>query len=69
MVGKVLELESVKIYNEGISQGINQGISQGISQGIIRGRAEYRAEVIELLEKEGVDERIIDLLRNPQDGR
>ena len=59
MGGKVLELESVKIYNKGINEGINQGI--------IRGRSEDRAEIIELLEKEGVDERIIDLLRNPKD--
>lgn len=32
--GKVLEMESEKIYNSGVAQGLSQGLSQGISQGI-----------------------------------
>ena len=44
--GKVLEMESEKIYNRGIAQGIEQGISQGIEQGISQGMSQGVAESI-----------------------
>ena len=35
--GKVLEMESEKIYNRGVSQGLEQGLSQGLEQGLSQG--------------------------------
>ena len=59
--GKVLEMESEKIYNRGVSQGLEQGLSQGISQGIAQGISDT---IIEFLSEygtvpENVKERII----------
>ena len=44
--GKVLEMESEKIYNRGIEQGISQGIAQVIEQGISQGMSKGVAESI-----------------------
>ena len=37
MGGKVLELESDKLINQGIKQGMQQGVDQGIQQGLAQG--------------------------------
>ena len=68
--GKVLEMESEKIYNRGVSQGLEQGLEQGLSQGIAQGISDT---IIEFLSEygtvpENVKERIIaeddiDILR------
>ena len=40
--GKVLEMESEKIYRSGVADGMSQGISQGISRGISQGISDRR---------------------------
>ncbi len=42
--GKVLEMESEKIYNRGVSQGLEQGLSQGLSQGLEQGLSQGLAQ-------------------------
>ena len=72
--GKVLEMESEKIYNRGVSQGLEQGLSQGLEQGLSQGIAQGISDtIIEFLSEygtvpENVKERIIaeddiDILR------
>ena len=60
--GKVLEMESEKIYNRGVSQGLSQGIAQGISDTIIEFLSEY-GTVPENVKERIIAEDDIDILR------
>ena len=59
MGGKVLELESDKLINQGIEQGLQQGLQQGISQG-----EDSLADLIKILLNEN---RLDDLKRISED--
>ena len=64
--GKVLEMESEKIYNRGVSQGLSQGLSQGIAQGISDTIIEFLSEygtVPENVKERIIAEDDIDILR------
>lgn len=52
--GKVLEMESEKIYRSGVADGMSQGISQGISRGISQGISQGISDsILSVLEEYG----------------
>lgn len=53
MGGKVLELESERLYKKGFAQGIIQGITQGITQGIPQGISREKEDVVVRMGKRG----------------
>ena len=75
MGGKVLELESERLYKKGFAQGITQGITQGIPQGVSQekedvvirmGKRGYNVETIADATELSVDQ-IKKILENRKD--
>ena len=60
--GKVLEMESEKIYNRGVSQGLEQGLSQGLSQGLEQGLSQGLAQGLSQGLSQGIAQGISDTI-------
>lgn len=60
--GKVLEMESEKIYNRGVEDGISKGIEQAIYESIIEFLSEY-GEIPEELKEKICSEKDVNVLK------